>query len=162
MALRTPVLSALTLAAASCAVAAWAADPHAGHAMPATPPASPTSAGQALKATLIGTNEVPGPGDADGNGTATVTIDPVKNQLCYTIKVALVDGVIMAHIHKAPMGSMGNVVVPLAAPTTGSSEGCVQIRPEIAAGILAAPSDFYVNVHSQANLAGAVRGQLGK
>lgn len=126
---------------------------HAGHAAPT---------GQQLKATLVGTTEVPGPGDPDGTGSATVTIDTAKNQLCYTLTVDKVEGVTMAHVHKAPMGSMGNVVVPLAAPTSGSSEGCAQVRPDLAAAILASPGDFYVNVHSQANPAGAVRGQLGK
>jgi hypothetical protein len=146
-------------------MASWAADPHAGHAGHAAAPVAtpaPAAAGQTLKATLTGSTEVPGPGDPDGSGTATVTIDTVKGQLCYTVQVALVDGVTMAHIHKAPMGSMGNVVFPFAAPTTGSSQGCATIKPELAAAILAAPSDFYVNVHSEANPAGAVRGQLGK
>lgn len=129
---------------------------HQGHSLP------PTTTTQSLKATLVGTTEVPGPGDPDGTGAATVAIDVAKNQLCYTIKVAQVDGVIMAHIHRAPMGSMGNVVLPLSAPTTGSSEGCVQVKPELAAAILAAPTDYYVNVHSQAYQAGAVRGQLGR
>jgi hypothetical protein len=157
MTLRTPLSSVLALSAGLALAAAQAADPHAGHTMPA-----PAPAGQTLKATLTGATEVPGPGDADGSGTATVTIDTVKGQLCYTVNVTLVDGVTMAHIHRAPMGSMGNVVYPFAAPTTGSSQGCAAIKPDLAAAILASPSDFYVNVHSQANPAGAVRGQLGK
>lgn len=131
----------------------FAAD-HAAHPAATPPPA--------LKATLVGTTEVPGPGDPDGAGTATIRIDAAKNQLCYTLAVDKVEGVTMAHIHRAPIGSMGNVVVPLAAPTTGSSEGCVQVRPELTTAILASPGDFYVNVHSQAHPAGAVRGQLGK
>lgn len=145
---------------AGAAAAAGHADhsAHAGHGAPA----AAVPAGAQLKATLIGSNEVPGPGDPDGTGTATVTIDLAKNQLCYTVSVTNVEGVNMAHIHKSPMGSMGNVVVPLTPPTSGSSQGCAQVRPELAAAILASPSDYYVNVHSQAHLAGAVRGQLGK
>lgn len=125
---------------------------------PLTPPGGPG----ALKATLVGSTEIPGPGDPDGNGLATVNIDLAKGQLCYTLTVLQVEGVTMAHIHRAPMGSMGNVVVPLSAPTSGSSEGCVSIRPELASAILSDPSSFYVNVHSEAHIAGAVRGQLGK
>jgi hypothetical protein len=158
MALRIPVLSAFALAL-SLPAAGWAADPHAGHVMPAP---APVAAGQTFKAALTGTTEVPGPGDADGSGTATVTVDTAKGQLCYTVQVAMVDRVTMAHIHKGRTGSMGDVVFPFTAPTTGASQGCATVRPELAAAILADPTDFYVNVHSEANPAGAVRGQLGK
>ncbi len=129
-------------------------------AAPAAPPAPPAVV--ELKAALIGANEIPGPGDLDGTGSAAVSIDLAAGKLCYTLMVANVEGVTMAHIHKAPTGSMGNVVVPLSPPTSGSSQGCVQIRPELLAGILTTPSDYYVNVHSETNIAGAVRGQLGK
>jgi hypothetical protein len=50
----------------------------------------------------------------------------------------------------------------LLAPTTGTSEGCARIAPDLAAAIQANPSEYYVNVHSQAHIAGAVRGQLGR
>jgi len=133
----------------------------AGHANPAPAPAAAPVPG-VLKATLIGKNEVPGPGDEDGTGAATVTINAGTSQLCYTVSVQKVDGITMAHIHHAPMGSMGNVVLPFAPPTSGSSQGCAQIKPELAADIIAHPSDYYVNVHSEAHPAGAVRGQLGQ
>lgn len=142
--------------AAHTTTATAAAAPKPGAPLP--PPGGPG----ALKATLVGSTEVPGPGDPDGNGMASVNIDLAKGQLCYTLTVLQVEGVTMAHIHRAPMGSMGNVVVPLTAPTSGSSEGCVSIRPELATAILSDPSGFYVNVHSEAHIAGAVRGQLGK
>jgi hypothetical protein len=128
----------------------------------AVPAPAPASAGVELKATLIGTNEVPGPGDPDGTGTAAVSIDMAQGKLCYTLMVANVEGVNMAHVHKAPMGSMGNVVVPLTAPTSGSSQGCAQVRPDLIADMLTNPGDYYVNVHSETFMAGAVRGQLGR
>jgi hypothetical protein len=151
---RLPGVLALPLSAALfCATAGHAAAP----AAPTAPLPAP-----GLKATLIGSNEVPGPGDPDGTGTATVTFDPVRNQVCYTLTVDKVEGVTMAHIHRAPMGSMGDVVAPLQPPTSGSSEGCARIAPDLAAAIQANPSEYYVNVHSETHIAGAVRGQLGK
>lgn len=131
-------------------------------AAPAPAPAPAPGTGTALKATLTGATEVPGPGDPDGNGMASVTIDLASSKLCYSLTTMQVEGVTMAHIHHAPMGSMGNVVVPLTPPTEGSSQGCLQVRPELAAAIVADPSSYYVNVHSEAHIAGAVRGQLAK
>ena len=152
---RLPGALAFSLSAALlCAAPGHAANPVAAPHASLPPPG--------LKATLAGANEVPGPGDADGTGTATVTFDPARNQICYTLTVDKVEGVTMAHIHKAPMGSMGNVVVPLTPPTSGSSEGCARIAPDLAAAIQAYPSEYYVNVHSETHVAGAVRGQLGK
>ena len=128
---------------------------------PAAPPA-PAYSGIEFKAALVGTNEIPGPGDPDGTGSATVSIDTTQNRLCFTLMVANVESVTMAHVHKGAAGSMGNVVVPLTAPTNGSSQGCVQTRPEILLEILNTPADFYVNVHSEPFMAGAVRGQLSR
>lgn len=129
---------------------------------PAAAPAAPAYSGIEFKAALIGASEIPGPGDPDGTGSASVSIDTTQNKLCYTLMVANVESVSMAHIHKGPAGSMGNVVVPLTAPTNGSSQGCVQTRPEILLDILTNPADFYVNVHSEPFMAGAVRGQLAR
>lgn len=155
---------------ASPALAQTAAPPAPVEAAPApaqapaaaTPPpaAAPAYTGIEFKATLIGTNEVPGPGDPDGTGSASVSIDTTQSKLCFTLMVANVESVTMAHIHKAPAGSMGNVVVPLTAPTSGSSQGCVQVRAEVLLDILTNPADYYVNVHSEPFMAGAVRGQL--
>ena len=127
--------------------------------VPAPAPA-PAYSGIEFKAALVGTNEIPGPGDPDGTGSASISIDTTQSRLCFTLMVANVESVTMAHVHKGPAGSMGNVVVPLTAPTNGSSQGCVQTRAEVLLDILNSPADFYVNVHSEPFMAGAVRGQL--
>ena len=64
-----------------------------------------------------------------------------------------------AHIHLAPRGEPGPVVVPLSAPTNGRSSGCV--IDSDADAIVANPSAYYVNVHNQPFPGGALRGQLG-
>ena len=65
-----------------------------------------------------------------------------------------------AHIHEAPPGVPGPVVVPLTPPTNRSSSGCVAVAPELVKEIMEAPADYYVNVHNAAFMPGAIRGQL--
>ncbi|MDB5703068.1 MAG: hypothetical protein JWN66_184 [Sphingomonas bacterium] len=130
----------ITLAVAMAATPALAADP------------------VKLQATLAGSADT----DPDGKGAATVTIDPGKNEVCYTLTVSGIDPATMAHIHKGAAGASGPVVVPFDAPTSGSSQGCKPATAEVVAAILASPGDYYVNVHNAAFPKGAIRGQLSK
>jgi len=66
----------------------------------------------------------------------------------------------MAHIHKGAAGVAGGVVVPLAPPTNGMSEGCAPLAADVLSAILATPSDYYVNIHTALFPKGALRGQL--
>ncbi|WP_116091164.1 CHRD domain-containing protein [Sphingomonas crusticola] len=109
---------------------------------------------------LAGAAEVPGPGAAQGMGEAALTFDTGKNQLCYRLHAMGTDTPTMAHIHKGAAGTAGGVVLPLTAPTDGTSEGCAAVARDLLAAILATPSDYYVNVHTAAFPAGALRGQL--
>ncbi len=113
-----------------------------------------------IKVAMTGAVEIP-TGDPDGTGTASVTIDPAKGQICYTLTAAGIDTATMAHIHKGAAGVAGPVVVPLDPPATGSSTGCKPVEPAVITAILAAPSDYYVNIHTAAFPKGALRGQLG-
>lgn len=128
----------------------------------ATSPVSAKGGGMKLMTSLTGAAEVPGPGDADGSGTAMVRINPGQTQICYTLKVKALDPATMAHIHKGAAGVAGPVVVPLKAPAMGSSAACATVTRELAKAIMATPGDYYVNVHTAAFPAGAVRGQLGR
>lgn len=114
----------------------------------------------ALKATLSGAAEVPA-GDPDGTGAASVTIDAAKGQVCFTLSASGIDTATMAHIHKGVVGVSGPVAVALDPPAKGSSKGCKAVAADVIAAILAAPSDYYVNVHTAAFPSGALRGQLG-
>src|SRR6266496_4983677 len=122
------------------------------------------SSGRKFTTTLTGAAEVP-PGDPDGSGTATITLNYGQGQVCWEITVS---GITLpataAHIHVAPAGVAGPVVVPLSPPdASGSSSGCVSgVDPDLIKAIIQNPEQYYVNVHNADFPAGAVRGQLSK
>lgn len=107
---------------------------------------------------LEGEVEAPAPGDPDGTGTATIRV--FEERLCYKLRVEMIEPATAAHIHEAPAGSAGPVVVPLDAPTGGRSSGCVAISQELAQDIISNPQDYYVNVHNAEYPGGALRAQL--
>ena len=128
-------------------------------------PASPKSVGMQLSATLSGANEVDeqgvgNKGDQDGTGAFSGRLVPSKGQLCYTLTWSDIDAPTMAHIHMAPAGKNGPVVVPLPELTPG--EHCTDLDRTKTKALLGRPKNFYVNVHNPAFPAGAVRGQLAK
>ena len=118
--------------------------------------------GRQLTTTLTGEQEVPVPGDPDGIGFATVTVNPGQGVLCYELSVSGIAPATAAHIHEAPPGVAGPVVVELLPPTDGSSGGCVDVGRALAKEILQDPADYYVNVHNTEFPGGALRGQLSK
>jgi len=118
--------------------------------------------GRKLETTLTGAAEVPGPGDPDGSGTAKVVVNYGQKRVCYELEVSGIAPATAAHIHFAPVGVAGGVVVPLAAPSDGDSSGCVDVAAELAKNILKNPAAYYVNVHNADFPAGAIRGQLAK
>ena len=121
-----------------------------------------------LFAVLSGGNEV-GPtgqanaGDQDGTGNAAVSV-VAADGLCFTIFVTHLDPPALAHIHQGPAGVNGPIVVNLTPPSQGelgASAGCMGgLDPALVDSILRTPWQFYVNVHTGAFPAGAVRGQL--
>ncbi len=124
--------------------------------------------GRPFSTVLSGTAEVPGPGDADASGTASITLNQGQGEVCFDLSWAGIDGtVVAAHIHAAPVGTAGPVVVPLftgvALSGTDSASGCIAgVSEELIKAIRHDPEAYYVNVHSSVFPAGAARGQLGK
>ncbi len=105
---------------------------------------------------LSGANEVPsGSGDPDGSGTANLTIDDVALTISWNISVANLDTVILDHIHSGAAGVNGPVVVDFGGQLTGSG-----LADSDLAAVLANPTGFYVNVHTNTFPGGAVRGQV--
>ncbi len=111
---------------------------------------------------MSGEEEAPGPGDPDGSGMANITINLNKRQVCFALMVSDIGPATAAHIHIAPPGEPGPVVVPLnPPPTDGSSTGCANnVDRRLLRNILRNPGAYYVNVHNEEFPAGAIRGQL--
>jgi hypothetical protein len=118
---------------------------------------------------LSGAEEVcptaPGTCGGPGTGTATITIDRNARTLCYAIttqNVAL--PLLAAHIHVAPVGEAGPVVVPLfTEPVNSATVGptCLTgLDKNLLKDIIRNPENYYVNVHNTPFPNGAVRGQL--
>ena len=123
---------------------------------------SPTRGGTELTATLTGEAEEPR-GDPVATGTATIRLRRGQGQVCFILAVNNL-GVagVGAHIHRGAVGTAGGIVVGLRATNAlGGARGCVSARRDVVRDILRNPSAYYVNIHTQAFPAGAVRGQLG-
>lgn len=118
--------------------------------------------GRPIIVSLSGAEEAPGPGDPDGSGTAIFTLNQGQGEVCFELTAENIAPAAAAHIHRAPAGVAGPVVIPLVPPTEGSSGGCVAADPDLIMEIRQFPERFYVNVHNALFPAGAIRAQLSK
>ena len=127
------------------------------------PSAAADDGGRPFTVALTGAAERPGPGDPDGSGTATLSLNPGQEEVCFTLTVENIGlPATGAHIHVGDVETFGPVVVGLTPPdATGTSSGCVTADRDLLRSILRDPDGYYVNVHTSAFPAGAVRGQLG-
>ena len=110
-----------------------------------------------LEAKLAGKNEVPKAGSATGEAYVQIT----GAKVCWQFEhLKGTSGAAAAHIHKAPAGRAGPVLVPLAAAF--KAKGCTTAPAAVTAAIAAHPSAYCVNIHTKKYPAGALRGQLGE
>ena len=98
----------------------------------------------------------------DGTGTALLTVNHGQRTVCWELSVSDVASATAAHIHKAPSGVRGGIVVFLTAPdASGHSSGCdSNLDKALVKDILTNPAEYYVNVHTTQYPMGAVRAQL--
>lgn len=141
--------------------------------------ASAVIAQQNFRTHLKGENEVPAV-ETKAQGQATFKLSSDGTEIHYKLIVANIENVLMAHIHNAPAGQNGGVVVwlyPASPPpqlidgrfqgvlakgtiTANDLVGSLQgetlddLLEEIKAG------NMYVNVHTDQNPAGEIRGQI--
>ena len=146
-------------------------------------PATPSGSGvQTFTAALRPSEEVPPISGAEsaGSGTATITLNATKDSsgnitsATATFVVNLTGfpagtPINMAHIHQAPAGQSGNVVVSTTlSPGDVTLDGGggsfnrsgIAVTPDIASQLMTNPAGFYFNVHSTLNPGGVARGQL--
>ena len=109
-----------------------------------------------------GAEEAPDPGEEGATIDADFTVDTDSGTITYTVKVSgNSEDAVAAHIHKAPPGQAGDVVVELdAAAVNAGTQATVTADPSVAADLAASPEDYYVNAHSPSFQGGFARAQL--
>jgi len=114
-----------------------------------------------MKATLDGAAEVP-PVTTAGKGTADVDFDPATKKLTWKVTHSGLSGpATAAHFH-GPAEPGKNAGVAVAIPNAASSpaEGTATLTDAQAADLAA--GKYYINIHTAANPAGEIRGQVTK
>jgi len=115
-----------------------------------------------LKTNLTGDVEVP-KGDPNASGTASVKVS--DSQVCFNVQWSGIKAT-ASHIHLAPEGKAGAIVVPFFKSSTPlsatSKSGCTEVSATLAKAIAGNPSAYYINVHDTQFPKGAIRGQLAK
>ena len=128
-----------------------------------------------LDAQLSGGNEVPGIASGSG-GSAVVTVDATAKTISWVVDVYnLPSGVTQSHIHAGSPGVAGPVIVNFPVTVAVSNDfrytgtaGASDIVARPAQGVngiddaiqAILAGQTYVNVHSQINPGGEIRGQL--
>ncbi len=118
---------------------------------------SATAMGADIKVTLSGANEVPPvTTSASGSGTVTIGMDGAVSGSITTTGIAAT----AAHIHEAPAGKNGGVIVPMA--KSGDNGFAFPAGAKLTEAQMAAlkAGNLYINVHSAAHPGGEIRGQL--
>jgi hypothetical protein len=112
-----------------------------------------------LHAVMTPSQETP-PTASPGIGDATVLF-PGGNTVCVVLRVTRTTGPVTgAHIHQAPAGVPGPVVIPLTPPRNGFSFTCRTVATGLINELRSNPSAFYANVHTPTYPLGELRGQL--
>jgi len=144
-----------------------AAFPYLGEAH--TPMEVPTSEGDDFLAELAGPNEVPG---VSTSAKGVSSLEAAGNSVSHVTLAYQLEQATQAHIHIGDADENGPVTVFLYGPTAGADSDGLLSRDTFDGGDLVAGSisDLrdvmnggfaYVNVHTTANPAGEIRGQIG-
>jgi hypothetical protein len=114
-----------------------------------------------FKAALDGKSEVPAT-TSTGSGTADIDYDPATKKLSWKLTYTGLSGPAKAaHFHgPAEAGKNGGVAVAIPGATSSPAEGSATLTDAQAADLEA--GKYYVNVHTEANPGGEIRGQVTK
>lgn len=102
-------------------------------------------------------------GDQDGRATVDLTFSADESQVCWRIfdvtNVALPST--GWHVHRAPVGRNGPIVLPLGTVSRSGDTGCATgVAVNLVRDMRANPGNYYVNLHNRQFPNGAIRGQL--
>jgi hypothetical protein len=113
-----------------------------------------------FKADLKASSEVP-PTNSKGTGTVTATYDTSSKKLTWKGTYSGLTGpATAAHFHgPAPVGKNAGVAIPIS-PNTSPFEGSATLTDKQAQELMA--GEWYANIHTAANKAGEIRGQMVK
>jgi hypothetical protein len=112
-----------------------------------------------LKASMNANSEVP-PNSSKGTGTLTAAYDTSSKKLSWKGSYSGLTGpATAAHFHSGEPGKNGGVALPIT-PNASPFEGSATLTDAQAAELLA--GKWYVNVHTDANKGGEIRGQVAK
>jgi CHRD domain len=116
-----------------------------------------------LTSMLDAAQEVPQPtGNVAGaRGTFLARAERTATGASLTWRLAftgLTGQAVAAHVHTGARGQAGPVSVPLCGPCTSPATGTVDIQASLVSAIES--GNAYVNVHTQANASGEIRGQV--
>jgi hypothetical protein len=154
------------IAAAGCGGSKKAAPATTAATTATTTTTATASRSYTLTATLSSAQAVPKPKgatSATGSFSATITLRGKVGTLAWHLTFTKLSGPgTMAHIHLAPPGKAGPIVIPLCAPckpsASGSFTGPIGGNVTLLHALLGGGA--YVNVHTTLNPQGEIRGQL--
>ncbi|CAN5907671.1 CHRD domain-containing protein [soil metagenome] len=108
---------------------------------------------------ITGAQEAPNPVTTNASGTFNGTFNKNTKILTYTISYSGITPTAM-HFHKGAPGTApaSNVVLPITTAPSPISSSTPALTAEQEADLVA--GNWYVNIHSQANPGGEIRGQL--
>ena len=110
---------------------------------------------------MFGEQEVGHKGAGDGaTGDFSAELDLANGRMCYMLEIEGLDGFTAAHLHEGKVGANGPPVVTLELLGDDGEDVCVDVDPALLKKIAKSRAKYYVNVHTEAFPAGAIRGQL--
>ncbi|MFG1945339.1 CHRD domain-containing protein [Nonomuraea sp. NPDC048826] len=124
--------------------------------------------GKTLTTRADGRQEVPAAGTkvGDRDGRAGWLVQPEGKRVWFAAAWRRIGSPVAAHIHRAPRGANGPVVVPFfeakkgLPPGVNGVAGSTPTAPATGRRIWNNPKNWYVNLHTKAFPGGAIRGQL--
>lgn len=116
---------------------------------------------ETFNAKLNAKQEVPAPTGVKKQAAGTFTAQLTGTKLRWTLTFRKLSGpAAAAHIHMGARGVAGDVIVPLCGPCKNGAKGTATVTQATIDALKGGTA--YVNVHTETNAAGEIRGQIKK